>query len=126
MGKLTVRLPDAQYDVHIGEHVYELFSSDYKSLLHSADRVGIIADEQAADTHQTTRSVRAPFDLVGRQSLKQPFLQTFPRELLSFLLLSFLPNNQWFKDLRKRPCQREERPKKKAGNKKRNVYILLR
>jgi 3-dehydroquinate synthase len=51
MGKLTVRLPDAHYDVHIGEHVYELFSSDYKDLLQSADRVGIIADEQAADLH---------------------------------------------------------------------------
>ncbi|MGG0668211.1 3-dehydroquinate synthase [Sporosarcina koreensis] len=51
MGKLTVQLPDTQYDVHIGEDVYELFSSDYKDLLQSADRVGIIADEQAADLH---------------------------------------------------------------------------
>ena len=51
MGKLTVRLPDAQYDVHIGQHVYELFLSDYKSLLQSADRIGILADELAADLH---------------------------------------------------------------------------
>ncbi len=29
----------------------DLFSSDYKGLLQSADRVGIIADEQAADLH---------------------------------------------------------------------------
>lgn len=51
MGKLTVQLPDAKYDVHIGEDVYDLFSSDLRSLLQSADRVGIIADEQAADLH---------------------------------------------------------------------------
>ncbi|MCM3637689.1 3-dehydroquinate synthase [Sporosarcina luteola] len=51
MGKLTVQLPDAKYDVHIGEYIYDLFSSDYKELLHSADRVGIIADENAADLH---------------------------------------------------------------------------
>ncbi|WP_432359057.1 3-dehydroquinate synthase [Sporosarcina sp. UB5] len=51
MGKLTVQLPDAHYDVHIGEHVYDLFLSDYNSLLQSADRVGIIADEQAAHLH---------------------------------------------------------------------------
>ena len=51
MGKLTVRLPEAQYEVHVGENVYSLFSSDYKSLLHSADRVGIIADEQVAHLH---------------------------------------------------------------------------
>ncbi|MCM3743021.1 3-dehydroquinate synthase [Sporosarcina luteola] len=51
MGKLTVQLPDAKYDVHIGERVYDLFSSDYKDLLQSADRVGIIADKNAADLH---------------------------------------------------------------------------
>ncbi|MCG7343033.1 3-dehydroquinate synthase [Sporosarcina sp. ACRSL] len=51
MGKLTIQLPDVQYDVHIGEHAYDLFSSDYKSLLDIADRVGIIADKQAADLH---------------------------------------------------------------------------
>ncbi|HEX5563886.1 MAG TPA: 3-dehydroquinate synthase [Sporosarcina sp.] len=51
MGKLTVQLPTMQYDVHIGEDVYDLFSSDYKGLLNSADRVAIIADEQAADLH---------------------------------------------------------------------------
>lgn len=51
MGKLTVQLPDVQYDVYVGEHVYELFSSQYKELLQSADRVGIIADEQVAAMH---------------------------------------------------------------------------
>lgn len=51
MGKLTVQLPDAQYDVRIGEHVYDLLSTDYLDLLESADRVGVIADEQAADLH---------------------------------------------------------------------------
>jgi 3-dehydroquinate synthase len=51
MGKLTVQLPDAQYDVHIGEYVYDLLSTDYLDLLQSADRVGVIADEQAADLH---------------------------------------------------------------------------
>ncbi|MFC5603259.1 3-dehydroquinate synthase [Sporosarcina koreensis] len=54
MGKLTVQLPHTQYEVHIGEDVYDLFSSRYIGLLQSADRVGIIADKQAADLHLHT------------------------------------------------------------------------
>lgn len=54
MGKLTVQLPNAHYDVHIGEEVFDLFSSDYKGLLQSADQVGVIADEQAANLHLPT------------------------------------------------------------------------
>lgn len=51
MGMLSVQLPDASYNVHIGNDVYDLFSTDYKKLLSSADHVGIIADEQVASLH---------------------------------------------------------------------------
>ncbi|MDW0115556.1 3-dehydroquinate synthase [Sporosarcina thermotolerans] len=51
MGKLTVQLPNAQYDVHVGDHVYELFSSDFRELLNTADRIGIIADDVVATNH---------------------------------------------------------------------------
>ncbi|WP_252503437.1 3-dehydroquinate synthase [Sporosarcina sp. Marseille-Q4943] len=51
MGKLTVQLPDAYYDVHIDDNVYDLFSSKYNGLLQSADQVGVIADERAGELH---------------------------------------------------------------------------
>ncbi|MDN4608734.1 3-dehydroquinate synthase [Sporosarcina highlanderae] len=51
MGKLTIEIPNARYDVHVGDHVYELFSSDYKELLKTADQVGIIADAIVASKH---------------------------------------------------------------------------
>lgn len=53
MGTLSVQLPNVVYDVHIGKGVYHLFSSHYKSLLESADKVGIIVDEQVANLHLT-------------------------------------------------------------------------
>ncbi|WOV85971.1 3-dehydroquinate synthase [Sporosarcina oncorhynchi] len=51
MGTLTVQLPDTSYDVHIDNGVYELLSNRYKELLDSADKIGIIADEQVASIH---------------------------------------------------------------------------
>lgn len=51
MGTLSVQLPDAVYDVHIGNGVYDLFSNRYEDLLASADKVGIIADEYVASIH---------------------------------------------------------------------------
>lgn len=51
MGKLTVQLLNAEYVVHVGDHVYELFSTDYKDLLKTVDRIGIIADDVVANKH---------------------------------------------------------------------------
>ncbi|MCZ2259461.1 3-dehydroquinate synthase [Sporosarcina sp. G11-34] len=51
MGKLTVDILNHEYDVHIGQHTYGLFESHYADLLHSADRVAIIADEHVASLH---------------------------------------------------------------------------
>lgn len=54
MGKLTVTVKDHTYDVHIGANTYSLFTTDYKELLESADRIAIIADEQVATVHLPT------------------------------------------------------------------------
>lgn len=51
MAKLTVTLPDHQYDVHIASDVYSLFLSEYAEVLESADQIGIIADETVAKLH---------------------------------------------------------------------------
>ncbi|WP_432355123.1 3-dehydroquinate synthase [Sporosarcina sp. A2] len=51
MQQLTVSTKTESYDVHIGRHVYELFSTDYKELMTSADKVAIFADKTAASFH---------------------------------------------------------------------------
>ncbi|MEK3934744.1 3-dehydroquinate synthase [Sporosarcina sp. FSL W7-1349] len=51
MGKLTVEIKDYEYDVHIGEDAYSLFATAYAPLLDSADRIGIIVDENVAGLH---------------------------------------------------------------------------
>ncbi|WP_336824670.1 3-dehydroquinate synthase [Sporosarcina sp. USHLN248] len=51
MGKRTVQIKGHSYDVHIDRNVYDLFSSDYYSLITNADHVGIIADEHVASLH---------------------------------------------------------------------------
>lgn len=51
MGKLTVQTTNDRYDVHIGPTTYALFSTQYKDLLASVDRVAIIADENVAAAH---------------------------------------------------------------------------
>src|SRR6185437_5696348 len=48
---LTVTVKDHSYNVHIGSHTYDLFTSEYAALLKSADRIAIIADEQVAAVH---------------------------------------------------------------------------
>lgn len=48
---LTVTVKDHQYNVHIGRHVYNLFSTEYADLLRSADQIGIIADATVAELH---------------------------------------------------------------------------
>lgn len=42
---------DHPYNVHIGRDVFELFSSSYRELLSSADRIVVIADEKVASLH---------------------------------------------------------------------------
>lgn len=39
------------YNVHIGTEVFELFNSEYRDLLESADRIIVIADEKVASLH---------------------------------------------------------------------------
>ena len=51
MGKLTVNIANHEYDVHIGQDSYGLFATQYAELLHSADRIAIIADEHVASLH---------------------------------------------------------------------------
>ncbi|MFS0576743.1 3-dehydroquinate synthase [Sporosarcina sp. 179-K 3D1 HS] len=51
MGKLTVEIKDHEYEVHIGREAYSLFATDYAALLDSADRIGILADENVAELH---------------------------------------------------------------------------
>lgn len=51
MGKLTVETTNHRYDVLIGPTTYALFSTVYKDLLTSADRIAIIADEKVAAIH---------------------------------------------------------------------------
>lgn len=51
MGKLTVKVTNATYDVHIGTDTYKLFTTEYAELLASADRIAIIADEAVAALH---------------------------------------------------------------------------
>jgi 3-dehydroquinate synthase len=42
---------DHPYNVHIGRDVFELFSSTYRELLSSADRIVVLADEKVASLH---------------------------------------------------------------------------
>ncbi|MDN7244052.1 3-dehydroquinate synthase [Planococcus shenhongbingii] len=42
---------DQPYNVHIGIDVFELFSSQYRELLSSADRIVVIADKKVASLH---------------------------------------------------------------------------
>ncbi|MCM3756869.1 3-dehydroquinate synthase [Sporosarcina aquimarina] len=51
MEQLTVKTKNCSYSVHIGKEVYDLFSTEYKELLHNADKVGIFADATAASYH---------------------------------------------------------------------------
>ncbi len=51
MGKLTVNVKDHEYDVHIGQNTYQLFTTDYAGLFESVDRIAIIADEHVAAIH---------------------------------------------------------------------------
>ena len=51
MGKLTVTIENHEYNVHIGEDSYQLFTTDYIELLNSVDRVAIIADAHVAELH---------------------------------------------------------------------------
>lgn len=51
MGKLTVNVTNATYDVHIGVDTYKLFTTEYAKLLESADRIAILADEHVASVH---------------------------------------------------------------------------
>ncbi|MBE1554116.1 3-dehydroquinate synthase [Sporosarcina limicola] len=51
MGKLSVDILNHEYNVHIGQHSYELFATEYADLLGSADRIAIIADEHVAKLH---------------------------------------------------------------------------
>lgn len=39
------------YDVHIGQHSYDLFTTQYADLFKSADKIAIIADEAVAEIH---------------------------------------------------------------------------
>lgn len=39
------------YDVHIGQGVLKALQENYRGLLESADKIGVIADEQVADLH---------------------------------------------------------------------------
>ncbi|MEK5039255.1 3-dehydroquinate synthase [Sporosarcina sp. FSL K6-3457] len=51
MGKLTVNIKNHDYDVHIGQHTYQLFATDYAELFERTDRIAILADEQVAAIH---------------------------------------------------------------------------
>ncbi|QTD42178.1 3-dehydroquinate synthase [Sporosarcina sp. Te-1] len=51
MAKLTVKIPDHEYDVHIGDQAYDLLATAYGDRLQKADQIGIIADEKAAGLH---------------------------------------------------------------------------
>lgn len=51
MKQLTVNTTQHSYDVHIGTHAYEKFSTVYRDRLEQADRIAIIADEHVAETH---------------------------------------------------------------------------
>lgn len=51
MGELTVNVLNHSYKVHIGQNTYSLFKTEYADLLLSADRIGIIVDENVAGLH---------------------------------------------------------------------------
>lgn len=51
MGKLTVNIKNHEYDVHIGQDTYKLFTTTYAELLKSADKIAIIVDEAVASLH---------------------------------------------------------------------------
>lgn len=51
MEQLTVTVLNHRYDVHIGRDTYTLFKTQYAELLTSADRIGIIVDENVAGLH---------------------------------------------------------------------------
>ncbi|MBB4823765.1 3-dehydroquinate synthase [Sporosarcina luteola] len=51
MAKLTVKIPEHEYDVHIGDQAYDLLTTVYGDQLKKADQICIIADEKVADLH---------------------------------------------------------------------------
>lgn len=54
MGKLSVLIKDHEYDVHIEQNAYELFTTTYQELLGSTDKIAIIADDTVATFHLVT------------------------------------------------------------------------
>jgi len=90
MQKLNVNIKNHEYDVHIGQDTYKLFSTEYRALLESADRIAIIADENVANLHlpvlidalQTTKPIEVKTVPAG-ESCKTAIVYT---ECLSFLL----------------------------------------